>query len=133
MRQFVYTMFITNNHDSFQLWWKEKSVKHQKVSKFCHQDCSFRFCLIFIFNKKEPQSLSICHLLRKGSVWVFNVTNRRTGFCSFQSFHKLVIYLFNSLAKSFTLFWKYSQTVKEISLFFKKNKFAILKLIYFQF
>ena len=33
-------MFITNNHDSFHLWWKENLVKHQKVSKCYDQDCS---------------------------------------------------------------------------------------------
>ena len=32
-------MFITNNHASFHLWWKENLVKHQKVSKYCDHDC----------------------------------------------------------------------------------------------
>ena len=41
VRQLVYTMFITYNHDSFHLWWKENFVKHQKVSKYYGQDCSF--------------------------------------------------------------------------------------------
>ena len=36
----MYTMFITNNHGSFHLWWKENLVKHQKVSKYCGQDCT---------------------------------------------------------------------------------------------
>ena len=27
-------MFITNNHDSFHLWWKESLLNHQKVSKY---------------------------------------------------------------------------------------------------
>ena len=31
MRQLVYTMFITNNHTSFHLWWKENLIKYQKV------------------------------------------------------------------------------------------------------
>ena len=30
MRQLVYTMFITNNHAPFHLWWKENLVKYQK-------------------------------------------------------------------------------------------------------
>ena len=34
IRQLVYTIFITNNHASFHLWWKEKLVKHQQVSKY---------------------------------------------------------------------------------------------------
>ena len=37
VRQFVYTMFITNNCASFHLQWKEK---HQKVSKYYYPDCS---------------------------------------------------------------------------------------------
>ena len=41
MRQLVYTMFITNNHDSFHLWWKEHLAKHQKVQKYYDQDCSY--------------------------------------------------------------------------------------------
>ena len=40
MRQLVYIIFITNNHDSFHLWWKENLAKHQKVSKYYDQDCS---------------------------------------------------------------------------------------------
>ena len=44
----------------------------------------------------------------KRSVWVFDVTNRKNGFSNFQSYHWVVMYLFNSLAKSCTLFWKYS-------------------------
>ena len=31
LRQLVYTMFISNNRPSFQLWWKENLVKHRKV------------------------------------------------------------------------------------------------------
>ena len=30
MREFLYTVFITNNHAVFHLWWKENLVKHQK-------------------------------------------------------------------------------------------------------
>ena len=33
-------MFITNNHTSFHLWWKENLVRHQKVSKYYDHDCS---------------------------------------------------------------------------------------------
>ena len=39
MRQLVYTLFISNNHPSFHLWWKENLVKHQKVSKYYETDC----------------------------------------------------------------------------------------------
>ena len=41
MRQLVCSMFITNNHGLFHLWWKEDLVKHQKVSKFYDHDCSY--------------------------------------------------------------------------------------------
>ena len=40
MRQLVYTMLITNNHDSFHFWWHENFVKHQNVSQYYDQDCS---------------------------------------------------------------------------------------------
>ena len=33
--------FITNNQSSFQLRWKENLVKHQKVSEYYENDCSF--------------------------------------------------------------------------------------------
>ena len=32
-------MFITNNHDSFYLWWHENFVKHQNVSRYYNQNC----------------------------------------------------------------------------------------------
>ena len=34
-------MFIRNNRPSFHLWWKENFVKHQKVSKYYENDCSY--------------------------------------------------------------------------------------------
>ena len=40
MRQLVHTMFISNNRASFQLWWKESLVEHQKVSKYFAIGCS---------------------------------------------------------------------------------------------
>ena len=48
MRQLVYTMFITNNYNSFLLWQKENLVKHQKVSKYYDQDCLKNFLLHFV-------------------------------------------------------------------------------------
>ena len=41
-------MFITNNHESFHLWWKKNLVKHHKVSKYYRQDC--RSCISKINN-----------------------------------------------------------------------------------
>ena len=60
------------------------------------------------FQQKRASELSMCHLPTKRSVWVFDVTNRASGFSNFQSYHELVVYLFNLLARSCTLFWKYS-------------------------
>ena len=68
---------------------------------------NFRFRSIFIFNEKGP-NLLICHFQTKHSVWVFDVTNRTNGFSSFQSYQEVLMYLFQWLAKSCTLFWKYS-------------------------
>ena len=69
---------------------------------------NFRFRFVFIFKQKMAPKLSICYLPTKWSVWVFDVTNRTNGFSNFQSYHEWVMYPFNSLAKSCTLFWKYS-------------------------
>ena len=48
MTQLEYTMFITNNHDSFHLWWQEDFVKRQNVSKYYDQDCMKNSLLLFI-------------------------------------------------------------------------------------
>ena len=45
-------MFITNNHASFHLWGKENLVKHQKVSIYYEQDCSFKLIDFFSINKQ---------------------------------------------------------------------------------
>ena len=34
MRLLVYTIFITNNHELFHLWWKKNLLNHQKFSKY---------------------------------------------------------------------------------------------------
>ena len=45
MREFLYTMFISNNRASFCLWWNENLLKHQRVSKYYENDCCFNtFC-----------------------------------------------------------------------------------------
>ena len=49
MGQLVYTMFITNNNALIQLWWKENSVKYQKVSKYYVHDCLQDFLSLFMF------------------------------------------------------------------------------------
>ena len=71
---------------------------------------AIQFSLSFnlYFQQKRVPKLLICRLSTKRSVWAFDVTNRINGFSNFQSYHQVVMYLLNLLAKSFTLFWKYS-------------------------
>ena len=60
MRQLVYTMFISNNHAWFHLWWKEKLVKHQEVSKSYKKDCRREYVTLktsFI----QPTRCQCCH------------------------------------------------------------------------
>ena len=38
MRQFLYTMFISNNCTLFHLWGEENLVKHRKVPKYYETD-----------------------------------------------------------------------------------------------
>ena len=38
--------FITNNHASFHLVWKENFLNHQKVSKYYEHDCLQNFILL---------------------------------------------------------------------------------------
>ena len=45
MRQHVYTIFIIQNHASFHLWWNKNLVKHQKVSKYFENYCSWAYSL----------------------------------------------------------------------------------------
>ena len=39
MSQLVYTMFVTNNHTSFHLWWKKNLFNHQNVPKCYENNC----------------------------------------------------------------------------------------------
>ena len=58
MRQLVYTKFITNNYDSFHLWWRKDLVKHQKVWKYYEQDCrNFKWKSL-----KKQSGTSLFHL-----------------------------------------------------------------------
>ena len=42
----MYTIFITNNHNLFDLWLKESLVKYQKVSKCYDRDCSISLSFV---------------------------------------------------------------------------------------
>ena len=68
---------------------------------------NYCFHSIFSFNKKESLSCQFANY-QWNAVWVSDITNRTNGFFNVQSYHQVVTYLFNSLAKSCTLFWKYS-------------------------
>ena len=94
----------------FQVGWPNIFKKCFRII-FSLKKKTIQFPLSFnlYFPRKRAPKLSICHLPTKQSVWTFNVTNRATnGFYNFQNYHQVVIYLFNSSAKSFMLFWKYS-------------------------
>ena len=52
MRQLVYTIFIANNHASFQNL--ENLVKHEQVSKYYEHGCLQNFLLIFMFLLTAP-------------------------------------------------------------------------------
>ena len=60
------------------------------------------------FQQKRAPNLSICHLQRNTLLGFLTPTNRRNGFANFQSCHQVITYLFISLTKSCTLFWKHS-------------------------
>ena len=62
----------------------------RKLSNFC-------FRSTFIFNKKEPQS---CQFATYRQNALFEFFMPQTGFSNSQSYHEVVMYLFNSLAKS---------------------------------
>ena len=101
-----YTLFIVV-HKDFKNCKTNRSELDEKENL---KKKTIQFLLSFnlYFQQKIAAKLSICHLRTKRSVWVFDVTNRANGFSNFQSYLKVVMYLFNSLVKSCTLFWKYS-------------------------
>ena len=49
MRKLVYTMFVSNNCPSFNLWWKKNLVKHRKVKQHYGIDYLKKFALLFMF------------------------------------------------------------------------------------
>ena len=48
VKQLACTMFISNNRQSFHLWWKENLVNHLKLSKYYETDCLQSFLLLFM-------------------------------------------------------------------------------------
>ena len=59
MRQLVYTVLISNNRVSFDLWGKENLVKLQKVSKYYENDCSLQFNLAPLNMKPGADSMTV--------------------------------------------------------------------------
>ena len=59
MRKLVYTMFISNNRPSFDLWWKENLVKHRKVSRCYETDCRTTNFSKFCFTCENIFSITI--------------------------------------------------------------------------
>ena len=93
------------------------------ISSLKKKTIQFPFSFNLYFQQKRAPKSSICHLPTKRSVWIFDVTNRTNAFSNFQSYHQVVMYLFNLLAKSCTLFLKYSQTI---------NRNNILELTFYK-
>ena len=75
------------------------------------------------FQQKRAPKLSICHLPTKLSVWVFDVTNRANGFSNFQSYHGVVMYLFNSLTKTVRYFENSSKPLTKV-IFSKQHNIS---------
>ena len=48
VRQLVYTRFVSNNCASFNLHWSQSLVKHQNISKYYENDCSFNLAKLQI-------------------------------------------------------------------------------------
>ena len=75
MSQLVYTIFITNNHNSFHLWSKKNLAKHQNVSTYYDQDCSFTRCFsIAIVNIEYViEHVFIVNLGQMNAGWVTSI------------------------------------------------------------
>ena len=58
----MYTMFISYNRESLNLWPKENLVKHQKVLKYYENDCLQNFLLIFM-------SLLTATFVKNNHIW----------------------------------------------------------------
>ena len=59
MRQLVCTTFITNNHTSLHLWWKENLVKYQKVLKHYVHHCNKEFNIFLCRNPPHPSTQAV--------------------------------------------------------------------------
>ena len=69
-------MLITNKHASFYLWWKKKSVKYQKVSKYYVYGCTF-----YIFLQRHQKTVMFglthfCGIITKNSSQNMAILNK---------------------------------------------------------
>ena len=109
-----YISFGCNNNRAFEVFKGGLSGRmtifkcFRVIFSFKKKTIQFPLSFNLYFQQKRTPKLSICHLPTKRSVWVFDITNRTKSFSNFQSYHQVVMYLLSSLAKSCTLFWKYS-------------------------
>ena len=71
VRQLIHTMCISNNCQSFILWWKKNLIKDQRVSIYYENYCLQNFLLYFIslstakFVKKKHSGKNLLHLPKK--------------------------------------------------------------------
>ena len=87
-------------------WQKKKCFR--VIFSLKKKTIQFPLSFDLYFQQKRAPKMPICHLPTKRYVWVFGATNTTNDFSNFKSYLKVVMYVFNSLAKSSTLFWKYS-------------------------
>ena len=101
-------MFVTNNHDSFHLWWKKNLIKHQNVPKYYGRDCLKNFLLHFMSSLWVP----IWKFSKFGPQW----KDRKSSY--------QVIQIFSLLCKSVTLIldWNYVKSLRVTNIV-KRIKF----------
>ena len=75
VRGLIYTMFISNNHASFQLWWKE-TLKNQNVSKYYDRDRRYVWTYLF-YNKILSLVFSLMSVYIQ-NIKVRNQSNQKT-------------------------------------------------------
>ena len=79
----MYAMFVTNNHASFHLWWKENLVKHQEVSKYYVHDCGYFLIMIKILDSMMKIKLSVkstCEYLIQPVMIIIKTNEIRSNF-----------------------------------------------------
>ena len=78
----MYTMLITNNHNSFHLQGKKNLVRRQKVSKYYGQDC-LKYFLLHFMSSLRAAIFENCHFAAE-IYFIFLKTHPRSNFKCFQ-------------------------------------------------